>query len=128
LAELRRVLAPGGRLSVATFDPAHFDAFWLNRLFPSLEAVDRARFPTPEQLRAEGGAAGFENLRLVPLGQTGSLGREDALAKIRGRHISTFDLLAPDEYAEGLARAERELPERVDYRLEWLVLVADVPA
>ena len=43
--ELRRVLAVNGRLVVVTFDPAHFGEFWLNRYFPSLEAIDRGRFP-----------------------------------------------------------------------------------
>ncbi len=41
-----------------------------------------------------------------------TIGRDEALARVRGRHISTFDLLPPDEVAEGTARAERELPER----------------
>jgi len=123
-AELHRVLVPGGRLVIATFDPAHFDDFWLNRLFPSLEAVDRARFPRPEQLEAELGAAGFEP-RLERLSQRGSLTRDDALEKIRGRHISTFQLLDDDEYAAGVERAERELPERVDYAVEWLLAVGE---
>jgi SAM-dependent methyltransferase len=124
LAEARRVLGDGGRLAIATFDPAHFDHFWLNRLFPSLERIDRARFPTPDVLDAELRAAGFADVRVVPLSQAASLDRRNALEKIRGRHISTFDLLDEDEYRAGLAQAERGLPERVDYRLEWAVFVA----
>ena len=128
LAELRRVLAPGGRLVVATFDPAHFDGFWLNRLLPSLERIDRARFPTPGELRAELGAAGFGPVRVERLGQRGAMDRETALERIRGRHISTFDLLDEEEIRAGLERAERELPERVEYVLEWAIAVAEVPA
>jgi SAM-dependent methyltransferase len=123
-AELHRVLSQGGKLAVATFDPVHFDAFWLNALFPSLEAIDRARFPTGEELETELGAAGFGELRLMRLSQSSSIDRGGALERIRGKHISTFDLLDEDEYAAGLERAERELPERVDYRLEWLLVVA----
>jgi hypothetical protein len=52
--------------------------------------------------------------------------RATALARIRGRHISTFDLLDEDEIRAGTERAARELPERVEYRLEWLIAVADV--
>ena len=51
--ELRRVLADDGRLVVVTFDPAHFGEFWLNQYFPSLEAVDRARFPDADELNTQ---------------------------------------------------------------------------
>jgi ubiquinone/menaquinone biosynthesis C-methylase UbiE len=121
-AEAGRVLEPGGRFAVATFDPSYFDEFWLNELFPSMEAADRARFPTADELTAE--LAGFAEVRLRRLSQTGSLTREVALERIRGKHISTFDLITADEYEAGLARAERELAERVDYRVEWLIAVA----
>jgi ubiquinone/menaquinone biosynthesis C-methylase UbiE len=122
-AEGRRVLAPDGRFAVATFDPSYFDAFWLNELFPSMERTDRERFPTGAELEHELRAAGFEP-RMLHLSQRGSLARADALERIRGKHISTFDLISDDEYEAGLARAERELPARVEYRVEWLVAVA----
>jgi SAM-dependent methyltransferase len=121
-AESARVLEPGGRFAVATFDPSYFEGFWLNTLFPSMEAVDRARFPTADELTAE--LADFAEVRLTRLSQTGSLTREHALERIRGKHISTFDLISEEEYEAGLERAERELPETVDYRVEWLVAVA----
>jgi ubiquinone/menaquinone biosynthesis C-methylase UbiE len=123
-AELRRVLRPGGRLAVVTFDPAHFSGFWLNRFFPSLERIDRARFPDAGTLLGELREAGFTGTRLLRLGQEASLDREAALRRIRGRHISTFDLLDEDEIAAGTLRAERELPPVVEYRIEWLIAIA----
>ena len=69
-------------------------------------------------------AAGFADVVGEVAGRDLSITRDDALAKIRGRHISTFQLIPEHEYAEGLARAERELPERIDYRLEMLVLAS----
>ena len=123
-AEARRVLAPDGRLVLATFDPQHFDRYWLNELFPSLERIDRARFPTPAALEAELHAAGFAEVALTRLSQAGELGRDGALEKVRGKHISTFDLIDDEEYAAGLARAERELSDPVRYSLEWLIAVA----
>jgi SAM-dependent methyltransferase len=125
LPELRRVLAPGGRAVVATFDHAHFDGFWLVDLFPAIGEIDRARFPEPAALGAELESAGFAATRVVRLSQRHELTRAAALERIRGRHISTFDLLEEDEIAAGTARAERELPERVPVPLEWAIVVAE---
>jgi SAM-dependent methyltransferase len=122
--EVRRVLVPGGRFAVATFDPTHFDAYWLNRIFPSLEAIDRARFPTSDELERELRSAGFHP-RLLRLTQHATLDRDSALERIRGRYISTLRLLPEPEYRTGLERAQDELPERIDYELEWLVAVGD---
>ena len=124
-AEAARILAPGGALALVTFAPRHFGEYWLNRFLPSLQAIDRARFPTPAQLGAELPAAGFAAPRFVRLSQEATLTREEALGRIRGGHISTFDLLDPEEVRRGIARAERELPERVTTRLHWLLAIAE---
>jgi ubiquinone/menaquinone biosynthesis C-methylase UbiE len=124
-AEARRVLAGDGRFGVATIDPSYFDGFWLNELFPSMERADRERFPTAAELEAELRVAGLEP-RLLRLSQRGSLTRDVALERIRGKHISTFDLISDEEYEAGLARAERDLPEWVDYAVEWLVVIGSL--
>ena len=121
LAEAARVLMPDGRVVVATFDREHFERYWLNRFFPSLLAIDRERFPTADELRKELARAGLEPLPVERLVQRASVAREDALERIRGRFISTLRLLDEAEHAEGLARAEAELPERSDYELRWVL-------
>jgi hypothetical protein len=110
---------------IATFDHVHFRQFWLNRFFPSFEAIELARFPEPDALARELEAAGFSSARVVRFVQRRELDRATALARIRGRHISTFDLVEEEELAEGTARAERELPERLPTELRWAVVVAE---
>jgi ubiquinone/menaquinone biosynthesis C-methylase UbiE len=123
-AAAHRLLANGGSACIVTFDQAHFEQYWANRWFPSFEALDRERFPTAEELEAELGAGGFADVRLMRHTQRETIDRETALTKLRGRHISTFDLLEPEDYAAGLARAEAELPERVETELHWLLAFA----
>lgn len=126
-SEIVRVLQAGGIFGLGTFDPRHFDAYYLNHFFPSILAIDKARFPTEETLDQELGAAGFGPVRFVRFSQQGTVSRETALERIRGRHISTFQLIGEDEYRAGLERAERELPEQVDQEVHWLVAVAARP-
>jgi ubiquinone/menaquinone biosynthesis C-methylase UbiE len=123
-AEARRVLGTGGRLVIATFAPGHFDTYWLNPWFPSIAKLDRARFPTPDRLQQELENAGLGQVAVVPVSAVEEIDRETALARVRGRHISTFDLLPSGELQTGTARAERELPARVEIRLEQLVVTA----
>jgi SAM-dependent methyltransferase len=124
LPELRRVLAPHGRAVIATFDPRHFGSFWLTRFFPSVERIDRARFPELGLLTAELGAAGFTEVVVQPLEERAIMSRGHALERMRGRYISTLHLLDEDELAAGFAQAERELPSEVEIELHWAVVSA----
>jgi ubiquinone/menaquinone biosynthesis C-methylase UbiE len=127
LPELARVLAPTGRVVIATFDPAHFQGFWLNRYFPAIERIDAARFPNPQALAAELEGAGFTRARVESLVQHDSISREEALDRIRGRYISTLQLLSTEELSEGTARAADELPAVVLLELRWAIVTATRP-
>jgi ubiquinone/menaquinone biosynthesis C-methylase UbiE len=127
-AEIHRVLSPGGRFALASFNPTHFESYYLNTYFPSILEIDTARFAAADVLAQELRAAGFDDIRTVDLTHDFSISRDDALARIRGRHISTFQLIPEAEYAAGLERAERDLPERVDFTQHWLVVSAARPS
>jgi len=126
LAEARRVIGSDGRIVISTFHPDHFASYWLNPYFPSIRRVDESRFPTPETMRSELEAAGFQRYEERVLVTEEIIGRDEALQRIRGRHISTFDLLTADEVAEGTAGAIRDLPDTVVQRLVRLVVVGHV--
>lgn len=123
-SEARRILRAEGRLVIVTPDPEAFPRAWMAPLFPSYVEVERARFPSQEQLESELSEAGFAHVGAVPMRVARRFSREHAIERIRGRYASTFDLLSPKEYREGLARAERELPDSVEYVLESMIVVA----
>ncbi|PWU21125.1 MAG: hypothetical protein C5B48_11650 [Candidatus Rokuibacteriota bacterium] len=122
--ELRRVLGAEGRLAVASFDPAYFPRYYLNEFFPSLLEIDLERFPRAELLEAELNGADFAAVRVERFVRETTVGRAQVLARIRARHISTFDLIDEQEYRLGLARAVRELPDEVPFRYELLIVGA----
>lgn len=121
--EIHRVLASGGRIVIVTLDPTCFPGYWLNQFFPSLESIDRARYPEPDTLINELTAAGFAPVQIATLHQRVSIDRETALKRVRGRFMSTLLLLADDEYAQGLRRIEREVQSEVVYDDVWMIAV-----
>ena len=122
-AEAVRVLRAGGRLVIVTTDPAAFPRFWLAQLFPSYVEVERARFPEPERLEGELVEVGFTTAQTTRLEEIRRFSRDTALAKLRGRYASTFDLLPAGEYEAGLERATRDLPDEVEYVLRLAIVV-----
>ena len=127
LAEIARVLATGGRIAIATFAPEHFARFYLNPYFPSIASVDGARFPEPGALAGELGEAGFGDGAIERISQPVSADPQDVLERVRGRYISTLHLLEPSEYADGLARLERDVAAgsgTFAYSLEWALVTA----
>jgi ubiquinone/menaquinone biosynthesis C-methylase UbiE len=123
-AETRRVLVPRGPLLISTPNPEALPRFWMAPLFPSYVAIEQARFPGFAVLERDLGDAAFAAVRRIDHVVPRAFSRDEALAKLRGRHASTFDLLDQDEYEAGVARAERELPDPVEYSLELMVVVA----
>jgi SAM-dependent methyltransferase len=127
IGEVARVLAPRGRVALGTFAPEHFREFFLNPYFPSIPAIDLARFPDPDRLCADLTAAGFANAQVERFDQPVTAGARDVVERVRGRYISTLRLLAPDEYEAGLARLEADVAaglEHFTYALRWTLVTA----
>ncbi len=123
-AEAARVLRPAGSVVVGTFAHEHFETYWAARFFPAIGEIDRARFPSQPQLETELMTAGFRDVVAERLSSVHTITREHALDRIRGRHISTFDLLGEDEIRAGTRKAEEDLPSTLEVRLEQLVVAA----
>ncbi len=116
LADMPRALAEVARVSrrvaIATSDMSTRTLGLLDEAFPSLLAIDRARFPPIPRIVGSLRDAGFASVavetrpyrRVIPVAQE--------LERVRRRYISTFDLLPPGEFERGLAFLERELPRR----------------
>lgn len=108
LTEARRVLAPGGRLFIWTFEPDHFTGHHLRTYLPDLPAVDLARFPPADVLTRELAEAGFGEVSLRWFQQTGSVSRGRAAEQLRARHLSTIHLLPAEQVAAAVKRLDLE--------------------
>jgi ubiquinone/menaquinone biosynthesis C-methylase UbiE len=127
-AETRRVLRPGGRLSVWTFTPRHVDEFYLNAYFPSIAVIDRPRFPSVQALTSELRRAGFGEVRVDLREEPRRIEIAEVVDRVRGRYISTLSMLPPLEYRLGLQRLEEMLAEdrsiTLTQRSEWAIITA----
>ncbi len=109
---LREVARVSRRVVVATADMVHRAPDILDEAFPSLMAIDRARFPRIEAIVEMLRVAGFQEVAVDnrPYRRTSSA--RDQIERVRRKYLSTFDLLPPGEYERGLAFLEEELPRR----------------
>jgi hypothetical protein len=123
LDEALRVLEPGGSCWVWTMGEEHHRSSFLARWFPSVAAIDGARFPDPAAIAThlERGAevvAGREvESRKVPAGRW-----RDG---VRAGFVSTLQLVPRAELEAGLARFAATYPDpdqEVEYVLtfDWI--------
>ncbi len=110
--ELRRVLAPGGRVMFMTRDHDEIEDSYI-AMFPGVLEIDLARFPMvshlEERLR-EAGLAGVGHAREENPGFSMTIGQ--VMDKVDGRFISTLALMSDGEFARAREVFSRRLAER----------------
>lgn len=96
------VLAPGGVLAIATFPHSHFAETHYARFFPSLAAIDMARFPSIPALKRALAEAGFENVET----RESIVATEDEPAalidRVERKYLSSFYLMSDEEFRSGI--------------------------
>jgi SAM-dependent methyltransferase len=112
--ELRRVVKPGGKLFLAgnLFD--RMPDIWWFRVVPEWFEVDRARFPSEEDVRSDLVNAGWTPVSRSEVTSLRSADLAEDLEKLRLRANSNFELMNEDLIAAGFARIEAVLPSLRD--------------
>ena len=100
---VKNVLVPGGAVAIATFPHRHFTENAYAIFFPSLPAVDMARFPSIPALRSMLRASGFARTnvydRVIEI-----VDEPKALIdRIERKYLSSFYLLPDSEFQAGVA-------------------------
>jgi len=124
-AEVHRVLRTGGIHWIKTEDPKTIRNSWATPLFPSLVAIEQARFPDERRLRDELAGAGFRDVQIDRHRLERVFSRDEAMEKLASEAHSTLRLLPPDELAEGIRRAPELLSDPVRYELVYLIVEAE---
>ena len=121
--EALRVLRPGGSVWIWTLGPRHHRRSMLARWFPSVEGLDRGRFPEPEAV-----AARLGRLAEVRHGHERATVRRrvgDWRDAVEAGFVSTLQLIDAGELQAGLASFDAEYPDpdgvvAYDMYWEWL--------
>jgi ubiquinone/menaquinone biosynthesis C-methylase UbiE len=113
-AEIARVLRPGGRVLMrGSFSDRLPDAPYY-RFFPRLVEIEKAVFPSLEEVVGTFGRVGLERLALeaCPVRLADSLA--DCAARWRMRAVSTFEHLTEEELEQGFAALDAAVAGETD--------------
>jgi ubiquinone/menaquinone biosynthesis C-methylase UbiE len=113
IAELHRVIRPGGRVLVRTPTRELLDRVAFLAFFPEARAVDEARMPPRADVRETFARAGFAEHGWRIVEQEFATTPLEALERVRRRAFSTLHLISDEAFGAGLARFEahcRSLP------------------
>jgi ubiquinone/menaquinone biosynthesis C-methylase UbiE len=125
--ELYRVVKPDGLVFIRNTFSGRLDSVPLYRFFPSARAIDEARLPSAEQVRAAFEAHGFALVALEAIEQQIDPSLRAHCERMERRALSTFELMTDAEFHEGLERMRQAVelevaPAPVHERVDLLVL------
>jgi ubiquinone/menaquinone biosynthesis C-methylase UbiE len=115
MAEIRRVLAPGGRLFIRQTTRENLDSYFYQRFFPEARAIDERRLPSRDRLIAAGELAG-----LSPAAPVKTISTEVAatsreyVEKIATRTYSDLAMIADESFARGIDELTRFVTSKSD--------------
>ena len=109
IEEANRVVVPGGRIEIWTMAHDAIERSSLGRWFPRIIGIDIERFPDPEAI-AEFCRSRGSCVEVTTSSEPIVRKSEDWAKAVRGRFVSTLQLLDDDEIDEGLARFRAEYP------------------
>jgi len=104
----RREIGAGGVLALATFPHQHFALTEYGRFFPSLPAIDMARFPSVPAIEAALEAARFTAVEAADVTLTIEDDPASLIGRVERRYLSSFFLLPEREFREGVAQMRRQ--------------------
>ncbi|PCJ67125.1 MAG: hypothetical protein COA73_00420 [Candidatus Hydrogenedentota bacterium] len=111
IQECFRVLK-AGCLTIVTAPEKFIENHILNRYFPSFSSIDKARFQSESHLLDAMGEAGFQAATMEYCQRSAVPVDKEFAAKVEGKFLSTLALVPEDEFADGVARLNREIKEK----------------
>lgn len=121
LREAGRVLRSAGEICIWTLGPLHHATSIQARYFPSVRTIDEGRFPDPAAIEDRLLGLGLDVVHEVEV-EPKARRSGDWVAAVEDRFISTLQLIAADELADGIRRFRDDYPdpdEIVEYQLTW---------
>ena len=109
IGEANRVVSPGGRIEIWTMTPDAIEHSSLGRWFPRIIEIDTQRFPDPVAI-AEFCESRDLYVELTKSSESIVRTAGDWSKAVRGRFVSTLQLLDDSEIDRGLARFGAEYP------------------
>ncbi len=127
LGEAARVLCPGGRVGIWTMGQDDTRHTFLARWFPSVPAIERSRFPDPNDLAGALRRVGFVDVATGRDVERVTRTAGEWRAAVEAQFVSTLQLIDPAELAAGLAAFSAAHPdpaEEVRYERRFTTLEA----